>query len=77
MVSRTFAPEGYDTRVKQVGNVQILLLFGQMIFKGLKRLRREMVAMSPFNVTLFILLLGLVKSVDPAEMTFAVSFHKM
>lgn len=77
MVSRTFAPEGYDTRVKQVGIIQILLLFGQMIFKGLKRLRRETAAMSPSNVTPFIVLLGLVESVDPAKMTFAVSFCKM
>lgn len=74
MVSRTFVPEGCDTRVKQVANVQVLLLFGRMIFKGLKRWSREMAAMSPSNFTLFIVLLGLVKSVDPAKVTFAVSF---
>jgi hypothetical protein len=74
LVSRTFVPVGCDTRVKQVGNVQILSLFRQMIFKGHKRLSCAMAAMSPSDFTLFIVLLGLVKSADPAQVTFAVKF---
>lgn len=48
-----------------------------MLFKGYKRLSSEMAAVLLSNFAIFIVLLGLVKSANEADMTFAASFMKM
>jgi hypothetical protein len=58
LVSKTFVLEGWETRIKQVGNIWTLPLSGQMFYKGHKRLNLEMAGMSPSNFTVFILCSG-------------------
>lgn len=48
-----------------------------MLFKSYKRQSSEIAAMPLSNFVIFIVLLGLVKSVNQADVTLAASFMKM